>query len=108
MQRSERVIPPGRPFAGPESATALTLRLARARGLSLSPGRRCGGCVDDMVSAGSQPQSRDLARDPQHPRLSRRDRCRWVSMPSPHRDGRISMIALSEDAASEIAPIAPG
>ena len=37
---------------------------------------RCRGGADDLVGAGSEPQPRDLARDPQLARLSRRDRRR--------------------------------
>ena len=48
--------------------------------------RRIGG-ADDLVGAGSEPQPRHLAPDPQHPRLSRRDQRRHDDAdPRPRRD----------------------
>ena len=49
--------------------------------------RRGGGGVDDVVGAGSEPEPRDVAPDPQHSRLSRRDRRRSPDAdPRPRRD----------------------
>ena len=76
MPAIERVIP----LVGQLPASireALARRLARTRRPRPDrAGRRGGGGADDMVGAGSEPQPRDLARDPQHRRLSRRDRRR--------------------------------
>ena len=78
MPAIERVIP----LVGHLPASirdALARRLRELAGLSLIAlsGVACGR-ADDVVGAGSQSQPRDLARDPQHPRLSRRDRRRSV------------------------------
>ena len=67
---------PCRPVAGVDPR-GVGAAVARTRGPRIAqPVRRRGGGADDLVGAGPEPQPRHLAIDPQHRRLSRRDRRR--------------------------------
>ena len=87
MPAIERVIPlVGHLPTSIRDALVRRLRELAGLGLIALSGVRGGG-ADDLVGAGSESQPRDLARDPQHRRLSRRDRRRSVDADSrPWRD----------------------
>ncbi len=71
MPAIERVIPlVGQLPAAIREALARRLRELAGLGLIALSGVAAAG-ADDMVGTGSEPQPRDIARDPQHPRLSR-------------------------------------
>src|ERR1700730_6994998 len=82
MPAIERVIPLVAQLpASMREALLRRLRELLGLGLIALSGVAAGGLVtwagaDDLVGAGSEPQPRDVARDPQRRRLSRRDRRR--------------------------------